>query len=338
MSDHAASSMPLLEVRNLTVTFGRKAKVYAVNDVSFTIARRETVALVGESGSGKSTIARAISGLVPYTGYIGIAGQDLGALTGRRRTEAAPLRQMVFQDPYSSLDPSMTVGEIILEPLRRLRKLDTAEKGRKVSQLLDEVQLPRSFASRLPHELSGGQRQRVAIARAVSVEPELVICDEALSALDVTTQAEVIDLLERLRLDQGLSYLFIAHDLSVVKRIADRVAVMYFGRLMEEGDTLPLFRSPAHPYTRALLSAAPVPNPHVQRSRQRIILGGEPPDPTNPPGGCVFAPRCASVMPICSTVVPTRVRTEVGTDASCHLYPPGALDGACALPVRDGSR
>jgi oligopeptide/dipeptide ABC transporter ATP-binding protein len=318
---------PLLEIEDLSVVFRsggfasrRKTRVHAVSNVSLHIAEGETVALVGESGSGKSTIGKAVCGLVPYEGRIRLAGQDLSAFTGRRSASAARLRQMVFQDPYSSLDPTMPVEEIIAEPLRRLEKMRQAQRQAKVADLLDAVQLPRSFGHRLPAELSGGQRQRVAIARAIAIEPPLVICDEAVSALDVSTQRGVIELLEKLRTERNLAYLFISHDLSVVRSVADRVAVMYFGSLVEEGPTEAVFSNPAHPYTKALLEAAPIPDPRRQRQRTRATVRGELPDPTRPPSGCSFHPRCPSAMEICRTVAPRETTLDSGVAVRCHLH------------------
>lgn len=332
-STQRASDEHLLTIDDLSVTFdarkrvrGRRDQIFAVANVSLHIEPGETLALVGESGSGKSTLARAICGLVQYQGRIEIAGRDLGQLGGFRRREAALLRQIVFQDPYSSLNPTMTVAELIAEPMRQVGRSSRIGRSARVAELLDAVQLPSAFAARLPSELSGGQRQRVAIARAIAVEPSLVILDEALSALDVTTQRGIMDLLIRLRDEHGLSYLFIAHDLAVVRSIAHRVAVMYVGQVVEEGPTERVFKEPSHPYTEALLSAVLLPNPRVQRSRQRVILGGELPDPTSPPAGCAFHPRCPHAMDVCKELEPKWSGAGGGVRVTCHLHDPAEAD------------
>ena len=293
---------PVLIVDNLSVRFPigsglvRKAKGYvkAVNSVSFVINQGETLGLVGESGSGKTTIGRAIVRVNdPHEGSILLDGAELVGLSPK---EMRPLRrkvQMVFQDPYSSLDPRQTVRQILVEPLvTHNLPLTNAQGEDRVAELLNLVGLDPAFASRYPHQFSGGQRQRIGIARALAVEPDLIICDEPISALDVSIQAQVVNLLESLKKRLGIAYLFIAHDLAVVRHISDRVAVMYLGGIVELTTSTELYENPRHPYTRALLSAVPVPDSAVEKARKRIILQGDIPSPTNMPSGCSFHTRC----------------------------------------------
>ena len=293
---------PVLIVDNLSVRFPigsglvRKAKGYvkAVNSVSFVINQGETLGLVGESGSGKTTIGRAIVRVNdPHEGSILLDGAELVGLSPK---EMRPLRrkvQMVFQDPYSSLDPRQTVRQILVEPLvTHNLPLTNAQGEDRVAELLNLVGLDPAFASRYPHQFSGGQRQRIGIARALAVEPDLIICDEPISALDVSIQAQVVNLLESLKKRLGIAYLFIAHDLAVVRHISDRVAVMYLGGIVELTTSAELYENPRHPYTRALLSAVPVPDSTVEKARKRIILQGDIPSPTNMPTGCSFHTRC----------------------------------------------
>ncbi len=293
---------PVLIVENLSVHFPigsglvRKAKGYvkAVNSVSFVINQGETLGLVGESGSGKTTIGRAIVRVNdPHEGSILLDGHELVGLSPK---EMRPLRrkvQMVFQDPYSSLDPRQTVRQILVEPLvTHNLPLKNAQGEDRVDELLNLVGLDPAFASRYPHQFSGGQRQRIGIARALAVEPDLIICDEPISALDVSIQAQVVNLLESLKKRLGIAYLFIAHDLAVVRHISDRVAVMYLGGIVELTSSTELYENPRHPYTRALLSAVPVPDSVVEKARKRIILQGDIPSPTNMPSGCAFHTRC----------------------------------------------
>lgn len=293
---------PILIVDNLSVRFPigsglvRRAKGYvkAVNSVSFVINQGETLGLVGESGSGKTTIGRAIVRVNdPHEGSILLDGDELVGLSPK---EMRPLRrkvQMVFQDPYSSLDPRQTVRQILVEPLvTHNLPLTNAQGEDRVAELLNLVGLDPAFASRYPHQFSGGQRQRIGIARALAVEPELIICDEPISALDVSIQAQVVNLLESLKKRLGIAYLFIAHDLAVVRHISDRVAVMYLGGIVELTTSTELYENPRHPYTRALLSAVPVPDSTVEKARKRIILQGDIPSPTNMPSGCSFHTRC----------------------------------------------
>ena len=293
---------PILIVDNLSVRFPigsglvRRAKGYvkAVNSVSFVINQGETLGLVGESGSGKTTIGRAIVRVNdPHEGSILLDGAELVGLSPK---EMRPLRrkvQMVFQDPYSSLDPRQTVRQILVEPLvTHNLPLTNAQGEDRVAELLNLVGLDPAFASRYPHQFSGGQRQRIGIARALAVEPDLIICDEPISALDVSIQAQVVNLLESLKKRLGIAYLFIAHDLAVVRHISDRVAVMYLGGIVELTTSTALYENPRHPYTRALLSAVPVPDSAVEKARKRIILQGDIPSPTNMPTGCSFHTRC----------------------------------------------
>jgi oligopeptide/dipeptide ABC transporter ATP-binding protein len=305
---------PILEVRNLVKHFsigggifgGEAAVIKAVDGVSFSIRRGETLGLVGESGCGKTTTGRCILQLEkPTSGEIIFEGRDLATLTGGELRKVRRRLQVIFQDPYSSLNPRMTVGQIIAEPLAVHDIVpDRAARAARVRELLGHAGLLPAMALRYPHELSGGQRQRVGIARALAMEPALIVCDEPVSALDVSIQAQIINLLEELQAEFGLTYLFVAHDLSVVRHISDRVAVMYLGKIAEITDRKTLYESPLHPYTRALLSAVPIPDPAVEAGRERIVLGGEVPSPLNPPSGCVFHPRCPIAVDDCRREVP----------------------------------
>jgi len=290
--------------------------------VSFAIARGETLSLVGESGCGKTTTSRCIlRAVTPTAGIIRFRsgeGRDVD-VAALPRSELRPVRrqmQMIFQDPYSSLNPRMTIADIIGEPLLVNGMGSLAERRQRVAELLDVVQLPRAYLNRFPHAFSGGQRQRIGIARALALNPQLIVADEPVSALDVSVQAQIINLLLELQERLGLSYLFVAHDLSVVKHVSHRVAVMYVGRIVEVAPTATLFRKPRHPYTEALLSAVPVPDPR-QRA-QRIVLEGEVADPSNPPPGCSFHPRCRYATEKCRVEVPQLAPTADGGQAACH--------------------
>lgn len=323
-----AGGEPLLKIRNLRMYFPVTSgalipkvvgHVKAVDDVSFDIYRGETLGLVGESGCGKTTTGRCILQLEKATaGEIWFDGRDLTKLS---RAEMRPLRkriQVIFQDPYSSLNPRMKIGEIIGEPIMVHGIIpDRRAREERVRELLETVGLPAKFADRYPHEMSGGQRQRVGIARALAVNPDFIICDEAVSALDVSIQAQVINLLEDLREQFHLTYLFISHDLSVVHHLCDRVAVMYLGHIVELAETEELFRNPLHPYTQALLEAVPIPDPIIERQREHKIIKGEIPSPINPPPGCVFHPRCPIAVEGCRRAMPEFREVRRGHWVAC---------------------
>jgi oligopeptide/dipeptide ABC transporter ATP-binding protein len=321
---------PLLDVRDLAVHFPvRKgvfarvaARVRAVDGISFEIAPGETLALVGESGCGKTTAGRAVLRLLePSAGEICFEGADLLAMKAAELRAVRRRMQLVFQDPYASLNPRMTIGEILGEPLRVHGIARRSELDDRVAALLERVGLQASYRSRYPHEFSGGQRQRVGVARALALEPKLIVCDEAVSALDVSVQAQILNLLQDLQDEYGLSYLFISHDLSVVEHIADRVAVMYLGRFVELAPVAELFREPQHPYTQALMSANPIPDPGS--TVDRILLEGDVPTPIHPPPGCRFHTRCPRVMDTCRSAEPPCIRSRIDSsvrDTWCHLY------------------
>mgnify|MGYP000966240072 CR=1 FL=1 len=318
--------MSLLEVQNLKVHFPvrrgmfRRASefVRAVDDVSFRIEPGETVGLVGESGCGKTTLGRAIVRLIePTAGSVRFQGTDITRLHGTALRDVRRKLQIIFQDPYSSLNPRMTVEDIVAEPLdvHRIAR-DARERRRRVQELLADVGLDPAYADRYPHEFSGGQRQRIGIARALALEPKLIVCDEPVSALDVSVQAQIINLLQDLQRKRGIACLFIAHDLAVVEHISRRVMVMYLGRIVESGDARELLRAPRHPYTRALISAVPVIDPESKRSR--ILLSGDAPSPIDPPSGCAFHPRCPIAVPQCRVETP-RLEGETAHQTACHL-------------------
>ncbi|WP_095589943.1 ABC transporter ATP-binding protein [Actibacterium ureilyticum] len=319
----------LVEIRGLKMHFPifsgllrrQSGAVKAVDDVSFTIYEGETLGLVGESGCGKSTCGRAVLRLYDVTeGSIRIDGVEIAQADPAQLRGLRPTMQMVFQDPQASLNPRMTLASIIGEPLDEHTKLGKAEKLNRVYELMDAVGLNRAFAHRYPHEFSGGQRQRIGIARALALQPKFIVCDEPIAALDVSIQAQVVNLLEKLQDEFGLTYLFISHDLSMVRHIADRVAVMYLGKIVETAPREALYAAPAHPYTRALLSAVPEPDPRREARKDRIILKGDVPSPANPPKGCNFCTRCPEVMEICREAEPDTFEVTPGQFVACHLY------------------
>ncbi|HEY5847282.1 MAG TPA: oligopeptide/dipeptide ABC transporter ATP-binding protein [Microlunatus sp.] len=321
----------MLEIRDLRVTFpgrGFRAKpVEVLHGVSIDVASGETVGLVGESGSGKTTIGRAVLGLVrPSGGSIRFDGQEISGIQGKARRALAEHIQVVFQDPYTSLNPRMTVGDIIGEPYEI--HTDVLPKGgrrRRVEELLELVGLSPEHINRYPHQFSGGQRQRIGIARGLALNPKVIVCDEPVSALDVSVQAQVVNLLGDLQQEFGLAYVFIAHDLSVVRHISDRVGVMYLGKMVELGDEDQIYGRPTHPYTQALLSAVPVPDPTLRDAREQIVLTGDVPSPANPPSGCRFHTRCWKAEQICTDEEPLLVLRDDGRGdhpSACHFAEP----------------
>ncbi len=303
-----------------TVVRRQVGQIHAVDGVSFDVHRGETLGLVGESGCGKSTTGRTILQLYrPTSGSVYLDGVDLARLS---RKELRPVRrtmQMIFQDPYASLNPRLTVGEIVGDPLVVYREGRRRQIQEEVRTLLELVRLDPSYANRYPHEFSGGQRQRIGIARALALRPKLVVCDEPISALDVSIQAQIINLLVELQKQLHLTYLFIAHDLSMVRHVCDRVAVMYLGVIMELADSVGLYQDPLHPYTKALLSSVPIPDPLVEEKRKRVILTGEIPSPAHPPSGCRFRTRCPIAQPVCGESTPALRELRPGHFAACHF-------------------
>lgn len=317
----------LLKVRNLKKYFPihkgifarQVGAVKAVDDVSFDVRKGETLGLVGESGCGKSTTGRSILRLIePSAGEVYFEGEELVSLSTEVLRRKRKEMQMVFQDPYASLNPRQTVEQILEEPLIVHNMGNASERKKRVRELLEVVGLPNSYARRYPHQFSGGQRQRIGIARALSVYPKLIIADEPVSALDVSIQSQVLNLMQDIQKEFALTYLFIAHDLSVVRHISDRVGVMYLGRIVEIADTKSLYIDPKHPYTQALLSAVPIPDPKA--ARDRIILQGDVPSPVNPPSGCTFHNRCVHVMDICRSVRPELKEIDTVHQVACHIY------------------
>ncbi|HON88488.1 MAG TPA: ATP-binding cassette domain-containing protein [Spirochaetales bacterium] len=330
-----AESNTLLDVQNLKMYFKFKTGslfnrqhgyIYAVDDVSFSIKKGETLGLVGESGCGKSTTLRAISRLhEPTSGKVYLNGTDITKLHYEEMLKARRNMQIVFQDPYASLNPRMTTRDIIAEPMKifmkeGLLKTTKKEMDERVEQLMEKVGLSRFFKNRYPHEFSGGQRQRIGIARALALKPELILCDEPVSALDVSIQAQILNLFKDLQQDLGLTYLFIAHDLAVIKYISDRIAVMYLGKIVEISEADELYKKPLHPYTQALLSAAPIPDPEIERKRQRIILTGDVPSPDKQRPGCYFYDRCPKRMDQCKASQPELKELAPGHKVACFLY------------------
>ena len=324
----STDAQPLLAVENLTKHFPIMQGVFrrevgtvkAVDGLDFEIRERETLGLVGESGCGKSTAGRVILRLYNATaGRIVFRGIDITTLEGEGLRRLRPRMQMIFQDPQDSLNPRMTVGSIVGEPLLEHGAATGNALQRRVEELLDAVGLDPGFTNRYPHEFSGGQRQRIGVARALALNPEFIVCDEPIAALDVSIQAQVVNLLEDLQERFGLTYLFISHDLSMIRHIADRVAVMYLGKIVELAASDTLYREPLHPYTRALLSAVPIHDPELEARRERVILSGDVPSPANPPSGCRFSTRCPVATPECSQHAPQWRELRPGHWAACHF-------------------
>ncbi len=329
LDDTPSKTKPLVAVDNLKMHFPiyggllrrRTGEVKAVDGVSFDIFEGETLGLVGESGCGKSTVGRALLRLYELTdGTVKIDDYDIAHASPEALRKMRPTMQMIFQDPQASLNPRMTVADIIGEPLREHDTGSKLEREDRVLELMDQVGLNRDFANRYPHEFSGGQRQRIGIARALALNPKFIVCDEPIAALDVSIQAQVVNLLEELQDSLGLTYLFISHDLSMVRHIADRVAVMYLGRIVELAPREEIYSDPLHPYTKALLSAVPEPDPSIESKVERVILTGDVPSPSNPPKGCNFCTRCPSVMDVCKQIEPTFQEVRPGRYLACHLF------------------
>ncbi|MCM1090521.1 MAG: dipeptide ABC transporter ATP-binding protein [Muribaculum sp.] len=321
----------VLEVKNLCKFFqvnrGFKPPqmVQAVNDISFQIEKGETLGLVGESGCGKSSLGRTILRIYePTRGNIYFNGEDISKLSRKRMLPYRRKLQMIFQDPYASLNPRFTVGEIIGEPMEIHDLYTPSQRAKRVQELLETVGLKPDHIRRYPHEFSGGQRQRIGIARTLALDPEFIVCDEPISALDVSIQAQVINLLERIQKERGISYLFIAHDLGMVKHISHRIGVMYLGHMVEMGKSNDVYRKPLHPYSKALLSAEPIPDPNMARNKKRILLEGEIPSPINPPKGCPFNTRCPYAVSECFNQMPATFNVD-DRQVACYLYSPRYL-------------
>lgn len=330
----------LIAIKDLKVHFnlGGNRVVKAVDGVTLDIYQGETLGLVGESGCGKSTLGRAILRLTELTsGQVFYRDRDLAHLSSKQLREERRHLQIIFQDPYASLNPRMTVGQIVREPLETFRLARGREAEQRVQELLETVGLSKRFIKRYPHEFSGGQRQRIGIARALAVDPDFIVADEPISALDVSIQAQIMNLLEKLRREKNLTYLFISHDLRAIRHVSDRVAVMYLGKLVEIADARTIYQEPLMPYTKALISAVPVPDPEIEATRQRIMLEGDVPSPINPPAGCPFHTRCPYAIDVCKEVVPQLVEIKPAHFAACvrispempHIeeVPPGAAPG-----------
>ncbi|MBB3997696.1 ABC transporter ATP-binding protein [Aureimonas pseudogalii] len=325
----ATPGAPLLDVQHLSTRFSVKGKglfakrqsLTAVDDVSFFVREGETLGIVGESGCGKSTLGRSILRLIePSEGRVVWSGRSLTELSPAEMRRARRDLSIIFQDPIASLDPRMTVGDIIDEPLRVAEPAMTkVERRARIQTVMGEVGLVPEMINRYPHEFSGGQAQRIGIARAIVTEPKLIVCDEPVSALDVSIQAQIVNLLADLRRRRGLTLIFISHDLSVVRLVCDRILVLYLGRVVELGARADVFDRPAHPYARALLSAAPIPDPRIARHRKRLVLAGDPPSPVNPPSGCAFRTRCPIAEPICASERPALRHVAAGHEAACHF-------------------
>lgn len=322
---------PLLSIRDLKVYFDlagrRRGVVKAVDGITIEIHPGETLGLVGESGCGKSTLGRAILRLTePSSGQVLYRNQDLAKLSRRELRRHRRHLQIIFQDPYASLNPRMTVGQIVGEPLETFRIAKGREAERRVQELLETVGLSKRFIKRYPHEFSGGQRQRIGIARALAVDPEFIVADEPISALDVSIQAQIMNLLQKLQREKNLTYLFISHDLRAIRHVSDRVAVMYLGKLVEVAEAETIYSEPLMPYTKALISAVPVPDPEVEARRERVVLEGDVPSPINPPRGCRFHTRCPYMIEACKNVVPPLVEIKPNHFAACIRISPDQPD------------
>jgi oligopeptide/dipeptide ABC transporter ATP-binding protein len=335
-----AENSVLIRIENLKKHFPvrigayaeQKATVQAVNGISFNIHKGETLGMVGESGCGKSTAGLTLLQLYrPTSGKVYYQDTDLTQLKEKQLRSLRPKMQLIFQDPYSTLNPRMTVGSAIAEPMQVHHLVPKDKQAARVAELLRIVGLNPSYANRYPHEFSGGQRQRICIARALACEPEFIVCDEPISALDVSIQAQIVNLLQDLQEEFGLTYLFIAHDLSVVRHISDRIAVMYLGQLVEMAPKEALFERPYHPYTQALLSAVPKPDPKHEKQRERIVLTGDVPSPINPPGGCRFHPRCPLASEVCTREVPKWNEIEPGRWVACHEVTSPEVDTSAVM-------